>query len=204
MKSSITKNITFIALFTALMCVLSPFSIPMQPVPITLATLVVYIIAGLFDIKFATLPIILYIVIGMIGVPVFSNGQSGISVLMGPTGGFIFGYVLGALAESLLLQFFRNKKWMYPVSMVVATVFIYVFGLIWFMVYMNNIGKPRTLEAALMACVVPFLIGDAIKIVAASSLTITLRKYFEKFLGTPWKKETEEVEEESEETNDNK
>ena len=192
MKSTITKNITFIALFTALMCVLSPFSIPMQPVPITLATLMVYIIAGLFDFKFATLPIILYILIGLMGVPVFSNGQSGAGVLMGPTGGFIFGYIIGAVAESLLLHFFKDKKWMYPVSMVVASIFIYAFGLTWFMFYMNNAGKPYTLGAALMACVVPFLIGDALKIIAASSLTITLRKHFERFIGSPWKKEDTE------------
>lgn len=199
MKRSITKTLTFLALFTALMCVLSPFAIPMQPVPITLATLVVYIIAGLLDYKYASIPVVLYILIGLMGVPVFSNGTAGLAVLGGPTAGFIYGYILGALAESLLLHFFKEKKWMYPVAMVVATVFIYAFGLTWFMIYMNNIGKAKTFSAALMACVVPFLLGDAIKIAAASSVCISLRKYFERYMGTSLNKEDNKEIEEKEE-----
>ena len=199
MKRSITKTITFLALFTALMCVLSPFAIPMQPVPITLATLVVYIIAGLLDYKYAAIPIILYILIGLMGVPVFSNGTAGLAVLGGPTAGFIYGYILGALAESLLLHFFKEKKWMYPVAMVGATIFIYAFGLTWFMIYMNNSGKAITFGAALMACVVPFLLGDAIKIIAASSVCISLRKHFERYMGTSLNKEDDKEIEEKEE-----
>jgi biotin transporter BioY len=98
MKRSITKTLTFLALFTALMCVLSPFAIPMQPVPITLATLVVYIIAGLLDYKYAAIPVVLYILIGLMGVPVFSNGTAGLAVLGGPTAGFIYGYILGGVS----------------------------------------------------------------------------------------------------------
>jgi biotin transport system substrate-specific component len=200
MKRSITKTLTFLALFTALMCVLSPFAIPMQPVPITLATLVVYIIAGLLDYKYAAIPVVLYILIGLMGVPVFSNGTAGLAVLGGPTAGFIYGYILGALAESLLLHFFKEKKWMvYPIAMVVATIFIYAFGLTWFMIYMNNSGKAITFGAALMACVVPFLLGDAIKIIAASSVCISLRKHFERYMGTSLDKEDDKEIEEKEE-----
>ena len=137
MKSGVRK-LCLIAMFTALMCVISPISIPIVPVPITLATLMVYLIAAVFPWQIAPLIIGLYIVLGVIGVPVFANFQAGPGVIAGPTGGFIIGYLLGALSESLLITFFKDKKWMYPLAMVVATIFIYGFGLIWFMIFMGD------------------------------------------------------------------
>jgi len=175
MKSGVRK-LCLIAMFTALMCVISPISIPIVPVPITLATLMVYLIAAVFPWQIAPLIIGLYIVLGVIGVPVFANFQAGPGVIAGPTGGFIIGYLLGALSESLLITFFKDKKWMYPLAMVVATIFIYGFGLIWFMIFM---GDKYTFSEALMACVVPFLGGDTLKIVISTLLALPLRKLFD-------------------------
>ena len=175
MKSSV-KKICLIAMFTALMCVLSPLSIPIGPVPISLSTFMVYLIGALFDWKIAPLIVGLYIVLGVIGVPVFSSFKAGPAVIAGPTGGFIIGYLFGVLVESLLLTYFKSKKWMYPASMVLATFFIYGFGLIWFMIFM---GDKYTFEKALMVCVVPFLGGDTIKIVVSTMIAIPLRKLFD-------------------------
>lgn len=176
---SAVRMIALVAVFTALMCVISPISIPIQPVPITLATLMVYLIAAVFSYKIAPAIIVMYILLGMAGLPVFAGFRGGLEVIAGPTGGFIVGYVLGAICESLLITFFKDKKWMYPVAMVGATFFIYLFGLIWFMIYMNG---EYTLAQALMACVVPFLLGDALKIVVSTLIAIPLRKLFDQQL----------------------
>lgn len=173
------RNICVIGMFTALMCAVAPIAIPMVPVSITLATLMVYTISSLFSFKIAPLIITLYVALGAIGLPVFSNFTSGVGILVGPTGGYIFGYILAAIVESLLITFYKNKKWMYPVAMVVATVVIYAFGSAWFMIYMK--GK-YTFAQTMMACVVPFLIGDSLKIVLSSILGIRLRKFFDSHL----------------------
>jgi len=175
MQNSVRKICT-IAVFTALMCCIAPISIPLVPVAITFATLMVYLISAIFSWKIAPVIICLYILLGCLGLPVFSNFSSGPAVLFGPTGGYIFGYILAAIVESVLLTRFKNKKWMFPVAMIAATAVIYLFGSVWFMIYMN--GK-YTVAKMLMVCVVPFLLGDSLKIVVASVIGIRLRKLFD-------------------------
>lgn len=174
--NKITRYICAVAIFTALMCVIAPISIPMVPVPITLATLMVYLISALFSFKIAPLIVALYVALGALGLPVFSNFSSGAAVIMGPTGGFILGYILSAMLESLLITLNKNKKWMYPVAMVLGTVIIYAFGSAWFMYYM---GGKYSFGQTMMACVVPFLIGDCLKIACSSVISIRLRKFFD-------------------------
>ena len=76
LRNPIVKSICLVGVFTALMCVLSPLSIPLDPVSITLATLVIYIIGATFDYKIAVLPVVLYLLLGMAGLPVFSNSKA--------------------------------------------------------------------------------------------------------------------------------
>lgn len=176
MKSKLVRHICVVAIFTALMCVISPISIPVGPIPISMATFMVYVIAALFDVKISPLIIILYILLGMAGLPVFSGFSSGAAVLIGPTGGFIFGYVLAAVLESIIITLWKDKKWIYPIAMIAATVIIYAFGSAWFMYYM---GGKYNFAQTMMACVVPFLIGDSIKIGMASVMGIRLRSFFD-------------------------
>lgn len=178
-----TRTITTVGIFAALMCIISPFSVPIGPVPISLATLGVYIIASLFDWKKSTLIIIIYIVLGAIGVPVFSNAQGGFAVLIGPTGGYILGYILCALVESLLIKLMKDKPWSFPIAMIAGTVIIYVFGTAWFLVYMNFIKSVEySLVKALTVCVIPFLIGDSIKMVIASLIGWRFKKYLNNYM----------------------
>lgn len=172
------RDITLVALMAAFLCVISPFSVPIGPVPITLGTLGVYLIGALLDFKRALFAVLIYLVLGMIGLPVFSNFAGGLEKLAGPTGGFLIGYLFGIFVESLLITLIK-KKWFYPLSMIAATVFIYGFGLIWFMISM---GDKYTFVDALMACVVPFLIGDAIKIVTATLVSYALRPFLDRHL----------------------
>lgn len=170
-SSKVVSAISLIAMSTALMCALAPLSIPIQPVAITLATLALYVIGALLPFRLAAFPILLYLLLGFVGLPIFSNFQGGAQVILGPTGGFLMGYLPCILLESLLISLFPSKKWMYPLSMVLGTILLYAFGTLWIVFYGGyEIGK------ALTVCVLPFLLFDALKIVVASVVGIRLRK----------------------------
>lgn len=169
LRNPVVKSICLVGVFTALMCVLSPLSIPLDPVSITLATLVIYIIGATFDYKIAVLPVVLYLLLGMAGLPVFSKFQGGIQVLFGPTGGYLFDYIPCVFLISLLISKFPNKKWLYPIAMIIGTVVLYAFGTLWFVLYLKY-----DIYKALLVCVVPFLPGDTFKIAVACLIGIRL------------------------------
>lgn len=154
----------------ALMCVLSPLSIPLEPVPITLATLVLYLLGSILDPLSATLTIFLYLLLGAAGLPVFAKYQAGFSAILGPTGGFLLGYLPCVFLESLLLYKWSNHKWVYPIAMLFGTVVLYGFGTTWLILSTDyEIGK------AMAVAILPFLPGDAVKIVLASLFGVRLR-----------------------------
>jgi biotin transport system substrate-specific component len=165
----------FTALLAAIICVMAPFVIPIGPIPLSLATFAIYIAASVLNWKYGTLSVVLYVALGAVGLPVFSGLTGGIPKLIGPTGGFIFGYILLALITGLVVDRFGKHKWSYPVGMVLGTAVLYICGTAWIIVSLHY-----TLTAALMACVVPFLIGDAIKIILASVIAPMLRKVLKK------------------------
>jgi biotin transport system substrate-specific component len=171
------RIMVFTALFAAVLCVVSPFSIPLpfSPVPLSLATLAIYLAASVMNWKTGTLSVILYVLIGLVGVPVFSKFGAGVQQIVGPTGGFIVGYIPMALAIGLMVDRLDPKKWVYPVSMVIGTVILYACGTVWFMISLD-----ATLTKALTACAIPFLPGDAAKIVVASIIAPILRKALKK------------------------
>ncbi len=164
------RRICTMGISLALMCVLSPLSIPLEPVPITLATLVLYLLGSILDPLSATLTIFLYLLLGAAGLPVFSKYQAGFSTILGPTGGFLLGYLPCVFLESLLLYKRANHKWIYPIAMLLGTIVLYAFGTTWLILSANyEIGK------AMAIAVLPFLPGDAIKITLASLLGVRLR-----------------------------
>ncbi|MBP5091686.1 MAG: biotin transporter BioY [Bacilli bacterium] len=169
------KNITLIGVFAALLCVVAPFSLPIGIVPISLATFMVYLLSAIFEPWIATGIIAVYIALGAMGLPVFAGVKGGLGVLFGPTGGFIWAYLLAALVESLLIYLFKDKKWMVPLSMLLGTLVIYGGGLAYFLIYMK--GSYSFLKA-IEVCVVPFLLGDGIKIAVATALSYVLRPIY--------------------------
>lgn len=165
----------FTALFAAIICVLAPFVIPIGPIPLSLATFAIYIAASALNWKFGTAAVIIYIALGAVGLPVFSGFMGGVPKLVGPTGGFIFGYILLALSEGFIIDKLEKKKWAYPLGMAVGTILLYICGTTWFVISQNV-----TLAKALALCVLPFLLGDAIKIILASVIAPNLRKLLKK------------------------
>lgn len=173
MNKSKTTQMAFIALFAALTGVLSQIAIPLPftPLPINLALLAVFVAGGLLGWKNATISQLVYILLGAIGIPVFTKFSGGVGILLGPTGGFIIGYVLCALVIGLLAGRMPNKVWCVAVAMIAGLVVCYTVGTIGFIVVTGN-----GIVSALTACVLPFLVGDAIKILVGSIVVVRLKK----------------------------
>ena len=145
--------------------------IPLPPVPITLQTLVLYLAATLLGGRLSALSQVVYLLVGIIGLPVFAGGKAGMGVLIGPTGGYLIGFIAGAYVIGKIVEIRKNPGliWIIP-AMVTGTVAIYLFGVVQLMI----VAKLSMVKAITVG-VLPFLIGDALKIVAASFLTLKIR-----------------------------
>ena len=163
------QDMAIIALDAALLCVLAPLAIPAGPVPFTLATLAVYLCTAVTGMRRGTLSVLLYILIGAVGVPVFSGFAGGVQKLIGLTGGYLAGYVLCALAAGFLIDRF-------PPHLVGLSAGhdagdgAALLGTVWFLI----VGKG-TLWAALVACVFPFIPFDILKIALATAVGYPVR-----------------------------
>lgn len=168
------RDMVFTALFAALLCVAAPFSIAIGPVPLSFATLVIYLASASLGWKRGMMAVLVYVAVGSVGVPVFSNFTGGFQVVAGVTGGFVAGYVPCAFAVGFTADFLSGKILRYVFGMVIGTVLLYTCGTVWFTVLT---GTP--VAASLAICVTPFLIGDAIKIIVACIVAPKLRKALE-------------------------
>lgn len=172
------RDMVYIAFGAALMAICAWISIP-TTIPFTLQTFGVFLIIGLLGGKRGTLSVVVYILLGAVGLPVFSNFKGGIGSLLGTTGGYIAGFLFSALLMWAVEKFFGRKMWILIVSMVAGLVVCYAFGTVWFMaVYAKNSGAIG-IGAVLSMCVFPYIIPDLIKIALASLLVKTLRPYVE-------------------------
>ena len=173
------RKMIFCAVFAAILCVTAPLAIPLGPVPLTLATFVIYLAASVLGWRLGTVSVLLYIAIGAIGLPVFSGFSGGFQKLAGVTGGYIVGYIPCALAAGFIAGKFKGRIWSYPVGMAIGTILLYTLGTAWF-----SLETKTGAAAALLLCVVPFLIGDVIKIAVVTAIAPQLRKRVKTMLRT--------------------
>lgn len=171
-----TLDLAYIGLFAALIAVCSWIQIPLT-VPVTLQTMGICIAAGLLGIKRGTISILVYIILGLIGVPVFAGFSAGPGVLFGMTGGYIIGFIFTALIVGLMVKLLGKKVWVYVLSMVLGIAVCYAFGTAWFMVIYTRDVEAISLAGALGMCVTPFIIPDIIKIAVATLICTRLNKY---------------------------
>ena len=172
MKNSNVRKMVFCALFAALIVVFAQLQIPLPGlVPISLATFGVMMAGLLLGWKYGLLAVAVYILLGAVGVPVFAGFKGGVSALLGPTGGYIIGYLPYAALAGLNLRKVQGSFWGRCGLLVLGTLACYILGTAWFM---HVTG--RTLAESLSLCVLPFLPGDAAKILLASFLAPRLRK----------------------------
>lgn len=170
-----TTDIAFIAMFSAILAVCSWISIP-AAVPFTLQTFGVFLAAGVLGGKRGTLTVLTYILMGMIGVPVFAGFSGGIGCLLGSTGGYIIGFLFSAIFMWLMECLLGKKKWVLILSMIFGLLVCYLFGTIWFMfVYARSTGAIG-MWTALTWCVIPYIIPDGIKIGLAFVLSMRLKR----------------------------
>ncbi|MGN0470161.1 MAG: biotin transporter BioY [Acutalibacteraceae bacterium] len=176
-KKSVLTDMVYVAVFTAIISVLAQISIPLGViVPFTLQTLGMFLAGAMLGWKRGTLSVILYVLLGAVGLPVFAGFSGGVSVLFGPTGGYIIGFIFTALAVGFMTDKLGRKLWVLAVSMVVGLLLCYIFGTAWFIILYNIQGNAMDLITALGYCVFPFLIADGLKIIAAAILVNRLDK----------------------------
>ena len=169
-----TKDMTLIAVMAALICIAGPLSIAVGPVPLSLASFAVYMAGAVLGAKRGTIAVCLYLIIGLCGVPVFSGFSGGFPKLIGVTGGYLLGYIPCAFLTGLGAdgtRIIRDNRVSLPVAMLMGTFVLYLIGTVWFMALTGS-----SLGSALSICVVPFLPGDGIKILAVSLLALPVRK----------------------------
>lgn len=171
MKSSKTFNLILTSLFAALMCVLGPLTIPIGPIPISFCNLVIMLSAYILGPIWGTASVVIYIMLGTVGLPVFSGGSAGLAKLVGPTGGYIWGYIFLSLCTGFFVKKFKGKVLFSIIGMLLGMVILYSFGTVWYMAVTSV-----DMKVALSACVLPFLPGDAIKMTITLIVGVQLQK----------------------------
>lgn len=168
-----TTEITIIGLMTAVLCILGPLTIPIpiSVVPISFTNLAIYIIVYVLGWKKGTITYLLYFIIGLAGVPVFSGFGAGLSKLAGPTGGYLIGFIFMTMFAGFMVEKFPGKKLMHLIGMVVGLMIAYTLGTVW-LAYQLDV----TIKAGIFMAVVPYLPGDALKIAAALMVGPVLQK----------------------------
>ena len=175
-KKLTTYQLTLTAVMAAVICVLGPISmaIPISPVPISLASMAVYLAVTVLGMKLGTLSCLIYLLLGLVGLPVFSGGSAGAAKLFGPTGGYLVGYLFLALIAGAFVGRYTENKWksiaFAALGMVLGTMVLYALGTAW-LAY----SAGMDFQAALWAGVIPFIPGDLVKMVIAVLLGSAVR-----------------------------
>lgn len=192
MKEQKTLRMVRTALFSGILCILAPIALPVpgSPVPLSPATFAVYLTGMILGAKQGAVSVLVYLLLGAAGLPVFSGFSGGIGVVFGPTGGYLIGYIPCVLVTGLVAErkqkniklnedlTNKNKiRFMNIIcngaAMLFGTVICYMFGTLWFVTVMEG---NYTFVQALIVCVVPYFVFDLMKIAVAAALGLPLRK----------------------------
>ena len=170
-----TRDLVFIGLAAAILCILAPLSIPIGPVPISLTNLVLYFALYILGTRATLISYIVYLLLGLIGLPVFSGFTGGPGKLAGPTGGYLIGFLLTIVIAGVFIKKFdrnlpddvrnserNNNIVMQLIGMLLGTAAVYLLGTMWL-----SVQSGMTFVAAMAVGVLPFLPGDAVKILLA-------------------------------------
>lgn len=194
MKNKSVLKISFIALFAAIICVGCFIRIPLGVIPIVLQNILCILCGGLLGGLLAGAPTALFLLAGLIGLPVYSGGTSGLAVWMGPTGGFLPGYLLGAIVAGFIAgkPSVEQKKITWKnalrvsLAILAGMVILYIPGVIRFSFWATAAGKVPAEKTAfsytMAACVIPYIPGDLLKTVVAIPVALKLRPILAQYL----------------------
>jgi biotin transport system substrate-specific component len=198
--NSVSKKIVFTALFAALIAVCGFISIPIPgtPIPIVLQNMLTVLTGLMLGPVWGTASTLLFLVAGALGLPIFAGGTGGIAKLMGPTGGFLYGYALATLVSGIIAQRPVYGKKTPLIRLILATVagfvIMYIPGVIHFMKVME-----KTFVQTMTLCVIPYIPGDIVKMILAFLLAAKLRIVASWYIFTPDEHELEHMAEDNNE-----
>lgn len=170
------RNMALCALFAALIAVCAWVAIPAGDAVITMQTFAIFLTLDILGGKWGTVATVIYLLLGIIGLPVFSGFQGGFAVLLGPTGGYLFGFLATALIYWLVTALGKNKEFSRLLGMVLGLLFCYLLGTLWFRYGYLSAGA-LSWGAILLKCVVPYLVPDVAKLTLAWLLARRLRQF---------------------------
>ena len=161
------KQIALVGLMAAIICALAPFAlpIPVSPVQITLGTLALYFVLTVLGLKLGTISVVVYILLGLAGLPVFAGFTGGAGKLLGPSGGYILGYIFMALVCGFFIDKWDSNIFLSFLGFLLGTAVLYLFGSLW-LTYQTSVTLPQ----AIGAYVLPYIPGDLIKMILAITL----------------------------------
>lgn len=160
------RSMTRCALFAALCAVCAWLAVPLGDIAVTMQTFAMLLTLGVLGGRLGTVTLLVYLCLGATGLPVFSGFQGGLAVLLGPTGGYLWGFPVAGLIYLLLEK--RLPPWL---NMAVGMLVCYLFGTVWYYFAYTETG----LWVVILKCVVPYLIPDTVKLLLAADLTQRLR-----------------------------
>lgn len=168
-----TKRIALIGLMTAVICALGPvsFPLPISPVPVSLGVLGVLLAAYLLGMKWGTVSCLIYLLIGLVGVPVFTGFSGGVGKVLGPTGGYLIGYIFLSLFTGFFVGKWPNKWPLHLAGMILGTAAMYLFGTLW----LGYLMKYSFLEALWIGAIL-YIPAELVKITITLSLGGLIRR----------------------------
>ena len=170
------KECVCVALMAVLICVCSWIAIPFM-VPFTMQTFAVFCALLLLGGKRGTASIGLYLFMGLTGLPVFSGYRGGIGHLIGPTGGYVIGFLFSGIIYTLLEPFLSKRKAFRWIVLILAQIICYLIGTLWFIAIYGIQDIRYSFLSAFCLCVLPFIIPDGIKMVLAVMLCDRIKKH---------------------------
>lgn len=171
------KDISLIALFSAIIVICSLITIP-SAIPFTLQTFAIFLCLNILGAKKGIISILVYIFLGVVGLPVFSGFNGGVGALLNVTGGYIIGFIFSALTYWLITSIFNKKprKTIKLFASFMGLVVCYIFGTLWYILLFIKNGDTISFTSALTICVLPFIIPDIFKILLSVTLSEKVKK----------------------------
>ncbi|HIU09826.1 MAG TPA: biotin transporter BioY [Candidatus Avidehalobacter gallistercoris] len=164
MQNSNIRKMSVMAMLVALLVVCSQISVPVGSVPVTAQPLAIMLIGLLLSPKYAVATVLVWVLAGGVGLPFFANFKSGFGVLLGPTGGYIYGYIIGVFIMSLIAGAGKNFSWARSILACVAgMVFVYLLGAVQLKILMDL----DSFAAAFVVGGVPYIFFEPLKVALA-------------------------------------
>lgn len=170
-----TQDLVQIAIFAVLIAICSWISIPVS-IPFTMQTFAVFLSVAVLGGRRGTLSVLVYLLLGLVGIPVFAGFTGGIGILFGNTGGYMIGFVCSALFMWGMEKTLGRKTWVLALSMFLGLLICYAFGTAWFIILYAQSGERLEIGTILGWCVLPFILPDLLKICLALLLGKRLSK----------------------------